>query len=83
MELSVYKIAATCVGSAIERDRAAQERVNLLSTVAQVANLLLRSQDYTTVLPNVVRLLGEAVGSDRCAITQEMLEIVGGAEALG
>jgi PAS domain S-box-containing protein len=51
-----------------ERDRAAQERAKLLSTVAQVANLLLRSPDYTTVLPDVVRLLGEAVGSDRCEI---------------
>ncbi|MFG6107762.1 GAF domain-containing protein [Leptothoe sp. EHU-05/26/07-4] len=55
------------------RDHAAEERAKLLSTVAQVANLLLRSQDYTTVLPDVVRLLGEAVGSDRCAITQEVL----------
>ena len=55
-----------------ERERAAQERAKLLSTVAQVANLLLRSQDYTAVLPEVVRLLGEVVGSDRCAITQEL-----------
>ncbi|NER80525.1 MAG: GAF domain-containing protein, partial [Leptolyngbya sp. SIO1D8] len=60
-----------------ERDHAAQERANLLSTVAQVANLLLRSQDYTTVFPDVVRLLGEAVGSDRCAITQELPASVG------
>lgn len=54
-----------------ERDRAAQERARLLSTIAQVANLLLRSPDYTTVLPDVVRLLGEAVGSDRCCLTRE------------
>lgn len=54
------------------QERAAQERARLLSTVAQVANLLLRSPDYTTVLPDVVRLLGEAVGSDRCGIGQNM-----------
>ncbi|GAP98049.1 histidine kinase [Leptolyngbya sp. NIES-2104] len=57
-----------------EQERAAQERANLLGTIAQVANLLLRSPDYTTVLPDVVRLLGEAVGSDRCVITQEMID---------
>jgi PAS domain S-box-containing protein len=51
-----------------EKDRAAQERNTLLSTVAEVANLLLRTDNYTAVLPDVVRLLGEAVGSDRCAI---------------
>jgi signal transduction histidine kinase/PAS domain-containing protein len=47
----------------------------LLSTVAQVANLLLRSQDYTMVLPDVVRLLGEAVGSDRCGIGQNIIHL--------
>jgi PAS domain S-box-containing protein len=46
----------------------AQERAQLLGTIAQVANLLLKSPDYTAVLPDVVRLLGEAVGSDRCSI---------------
>jgi transcriptional regulator with GAF, ATPase, and Fis domain len=46
----------------------AQERAQLLRTIAQVANLLLKSPDYTAVLPDVVRRLGEAVGSDRCAI---------------
>ena len=51
-----------------ERDRAAEERAQLLSTVAQVANLLLRSQDYTAVLSDVVQMLGEAVGSDRCEV---------------
>ncbi|WP_088892347.1 GAF domain-containing protein [Leptolyngbya ohadii] len=60
-----------------EKERAAQNRAQLLSTIAQVANLLLRSSDYTTVLPDVVRLLGEAVGSDRCTVGQD--EIVGGA----
>lgn len=55
-----------------ERDRAAQERAQLLSTIAEVANLLLRSPDYTAVLPDVVRLLGEAVGSDRCGIGQNI-----------
>jgi PAS domain S-box-containing protein len=60
-----------------ENDRlqksAGQERAQLLSTIAQVANLLLKSPDYTTVLPDVVRLLGETVGSDRCAIAQDVL----------
>ncbi|MGG6262967.1 GAF domain-containing protein [Leptolyngbya sp. AN03gr2] len=55
-----------------EKDRAAQERAQLLSAIAQVANLLLRSPDYTAVLPDVVRLLGEAVGSDRCSLIQEV-----------
>jgi GAF domain-containing protein len=48
-------------------------QAQLLSTIAQVANLLLRSPDYTTVLPDVLWLLGEAVGSDRCSILQEMI----------
>ncbi|MCU0570244.1 MAG: PAS domain S-box protein [Oculatellaceae cyanobacterium Prado106] len=56
-----------------ERDRATQERIHILSTIAQVANLLLSSSDYTTVLSEVVQLLGEAVGSDRCSITQDVV----------
>ncbi len=72
-ELAVFQTAATCVGSSIyqeqaRRDQAAQESARLLGSVAEAANLLLRSADYTTVLPEVTRLLGEAVGSDRCAI---------------
>jgi GAF domain-containing protein len=59
-------------------DRTAQERAKLLSTVVQVANLLLRSPDYSTVLPNVVRLLGEAVGSDRCCLVQNVTDSVSG-----
>lgn len=55
----------------VERDRAATERAHLLTTVAQVANLLLKAPDYTTVLPGVVQLLGEAVGSDRCSVMQD------------
>ncbi|MEM1367313.1 MAG: GAF domain-containing protein [Cyanobacteria bacterium P01_H01_bin.15] len=49
-----------------KRDRAAQEKNRLLSSVTQVANLLLRAPNYTQILPDVVRLLGEAAGSDRC-----------------
>lgn len=49
-----------------------RERACLLSTIAQVANLLLRSPDYITVLPEVVRLLGEAVGSDRAVVMQDI-----------
>lgn len=72
-EIAVFETAATCIGSAIyqeavRRDRAAQERAKLLSSVAEAANLLLRSSDYKIVLPDVVRLLGAAVGSDRCTI---------------
>ncbi|MEL6816919.1 MAG: GAF domain-containing protein, partial [Cyanobacteria bacterium J06598_3] len=76
-EIAVFRTAATCVASAIyqeqvRRDRAAQEQAKLLGSVAEAANLLLRSADYTTVLSDVVRLLGEAVGSDRCSITQNV-----------
>ena len=76
-EIAVFRTAATCVASAIyqaqvRRDRAAQERATLLGSVAEAANLLLRSADYTTVLSAVVQLLGEAVGSDRCSITQDV-----------
>ncbi|MEL6813813.1 MAG: GAF domain-containing protein [Cyanobacteria bacterium J06598_3] len=76
-EIAVFRTAATCVASAIyqaqvRRDQAAQERAKLLSSVAEAANLLLRSADYTTVLSDVVQLLGEAVGSDRCSITQDV-----------
>lgn len=72
-ELAVFQTAASCVGSAIyqakaRQDKAAQERAKLLSSVAEAANLLLRSADFAEVLPDVVRLLGEAVGSDRCGI---------------
>ncbi len=61
-----------------ERDRAATERLKLLGTIAQVANLLLKSFDYTTVLFDVVRLLGLAVGSDRCSITQDTIHPTSG-----
>ena len=49
-----------------------RERTSLLKATAQVANLLLRTSDYTTVLPEVVKLLGEAVGSERCAVMQDI-----------
>ena len=51
-----------------------RERNSLLKATAQVANLLLRASDYTTVLPDVVKLLGEAVGSDRCGVIQSTIE---------
>ncbi|MBE9064605.1 GAF domain-containing sensor histidine kinase [cf. Phormidesmis sp. LEGE 11477] len=51
---------------------AKHEHSRLLTTVAQVANLLLRSPDYQTVLPEVMRLLGEAVGSDRASLVQNV-----------
>ena len=44
--------------------------IQLLSAIAQVANLLLRSPDYNAVLSDVTRLLGKAVGSDRCSVLQ-------------
>jgi signal transduction histidine kinase len=50
-----------------------RKRDRLLSTIAQVTNLLLRSQNYQAVLPEVVRLLGEAAGSDRCGIGQNLI----------
>lgn len=74
-ELAVFKTAASFVGSAIvqenvRRDLAAQERSRLLGSVAEAANLLLRSADYEQVLPEVMRLLGEAVECDRCSLGQ-------------
>ena len=49
-----------------------QNHTRLLSATAQVANLLLRTPDYMTVLPEVVRILGEATGSDRCGVGQDI-----------
>ncbi len=74
-ELAVFNTAAACVGGAIyreqmQRDQAARERTKLLGSVAEAANLLLRSTDYKTVLSEVVRLLGEAVECDRCSLTR-------------
>ncbi len=56
------------------QQKLAQERTSLLQASAQVANLLLRASDYTTVLPDVVRLLGEAVGSDRCGVLRNTFD---------
>ncbi|MGL4618928.1 GAF domain-containing protein [Chroococcidiopsis sp.] len=56
----------------LRQSEARSRQASLLSTVAQIANLLLRSPDRTTVLPDVVRLLGKAVGSDRCCLTQDV-----------
>jgi PAS domain S-box-containing protein len=65
-----------------ERERAAQERAQLLSTIAEVTNLLLKAEDYTSVLPQVVKLLGEATGSDRCMIGQRLTHPISGESAL-
>ena len=86
-EIAVFRTAVTCVGSAIyqadvRRDRAAQERAGLLGSVAEVANLLLRSTDYTAVLPEVVRLLGKAVECDRCGIGKNVVHPVTGEPAV-
>lgn len=86
-ELAVFKTAATCIGSTIyqaeiRRDQATQERAKLLSSVADAANLLLRSTDYKAVLPEVVRILGEAVECDRCGIGQNILHPVTGEPAV-
>jgi PAS domain S-box-containing protein len=58
----------------LRQTEAKSRQTHLLSTVAQVSNFLLRSQDYTTVLLDVVRLLGEAVGSDRCSIGRKIAQ---------
>ena len=55
-----------------EREQAEKRQVAWLSTVVEVANLLLRTADYKTVLPDVMRLLGEAARSDRCLIIREL-----------
>ncbi len=62
----------------LEREQAATERAKLLGTVATVANLLLRDPDYTTIIPEVVRLLGEAVESNRCAVLQNVIHSIVG-----
>ncbi len=84
-EIAILQVAAESIAVAIARQaqddalrEAEQERNRLLSTVAQVANLLLRSPDYTIVLPDVVRLLGEVVGSDQCAIGQSIPHPISG-----
>jgi GAF domain-containing protein len=66
----------------LQQAEAQNRQASLLSTVAQVANLLLRSPDYTTALPDVVRLLGEAVGSDRCVVAQCLIHPDSGAPAV-
>jgi hypothetical protein len=50
---------------ALHQSQEQDRQASLLLSIATVANLLLRSPNYATVLPNVVRLLGKAVGSDR------------------
>ena len=86
-EIAVFKTAATCVGSAIyqesvRRDRAAQERAKLLGSVAEVANLLLGAADCSSVLDDVVRLLGEATGSDRCGVLMDIGDLDTGKSAV-
>ncbi|MGD1898616.1 MAG: GAF domain-containing protein [Phormidesmis sp.] len=64
------------------KKEADQEHAQLLTTVARVANLLLRSPDYTAVLSDVVRLLGDAVECDRCGIGENVIHPISGAEAV-
>ncbi|MBE9033141.1 GAF domain-containing protein [filamentous cyanobacterium LEGE 11480] len=76
-ELAVFETTAACVGSAIyqeeiRRDRSARERAQLLSAVAEAASLLLQASYYETVLPEVLALLGKAVGSDRCSVIKNV-----------
>ncbi|OKH43734.1 hypothetical protein NIES2101_29770 [Calothrix sp. HK-06] len=52
-----------------------QNYTYLLSRIATVAHMLQKAPDYTTVIANVVQLLGEAVGSSRCYITQSQFDI--------
>jgi PAS domain-containing protein len=66
----------------LRQSEARSRQTPLLSTVATVANLLLRSPDYNTVLPDVVRLLGEAVGSDRCVVAQCLVHLESGKPAV-
>ena len=64
------------------QQKLASERTRLLKATAQVANLLLRTSDYTTVLPDVVRLLGSAVECDRCGIGQSLVHPISGLPAV-
>ncbi|MFK8183651.1 MAG: GAF domain-containing protein [Phormidesmis sp.] len=65
-----------------ERERAAQERARLLSSVAEAANLLLRSANFEEVLPAVVQRLGETVECDRCGIGREIIHPFTGESAV-
>jgi signal transduction histidine kinase len=58
----------------LSNSKVQHQQTPLLSTVAKVANLLLRSPDYTLALPNIARSLGDAVGSDRCVIIKRYFE---------
>jgi cell fate (sporulation/competence/biofilm development) regulator YlbF (YheA/YmcA/DUF963 family) len=72
INISFDDAAGTLESDHAAQQDTAQDRVRLLDAIAQVANLLLRSSDYSLVLSDVVRLLGEAVESDRCNIIQEL-----------
>ncbi|OKH43751.1 hypothetical protein NIES2101_29880, partial [Calothrix sp. HK-06] len=54
----------------------------VLSKIATVANMLLVAPDYTTVLPDVVQLLGEAVASSRCCVMQAQFDVESGKSLL-
>ena len=68
----VIEIALDLTATHEMQQKLAQERTRLLQATAQVSNLLLRASDYKAVLPNVVRLLGEAAKSDRCGVMQNI-----------
>lgn len=51
---------------------AEQERTKLLTTITAVANQLLRAAEYTTVLLDVLGMLGEAANADRCGLIQNV-----------
>lgn len=69
---SVFEGESQSIYETKPRPKPQNRQASLLSTIAQVANLLLRSQDYTSVLSDVAQLLGEAVECDHCTITQEI-----------
>jgi PAS domain S-box-containing protein len=54
--------------------QAEQNRAILLTTVTTVANQLLRAADYTTVIPNVLQLLGEVAQADRCGLVRNVTD---------
>ena len=68
----VVEVALDLTATYEIQQKLVQERTRLLQATAQVSNLLLRASNYETVLPNVVRLLGEAAKSDRCGVMQNI-----------
>ena len=84
-ELAVLKIAADCVGSAIQRQRTQQathraeqefvkelrQRDRLLSVVAQITQDLLAAEDVEAAIPSALQAVGEVADMSRVLLILE------------